>query len=220
MSTSRSAIRAVLSRTSVTMWAITSGIQSHVVKSCSFRIARFEARKSRTEVRSASPDTTESEIAAKAERPVARATNQNARSSNAANYARLSDEGPPARSGGCSMREHLIGEGTRAPCVARARRLHHTGEHQLDPERFGSLANDYDLAAAGPGADSREGHRARSAGRVSRAVRGLRHHARRSRSPGPAGRGSGLACRSVSGRTPLRDASRVGARPGRRRHRR
>jgi len=72
------------------MCAITRGIQSGVVKSCSFRMARFDARKSSTEVRSASPDTTEMQIAAKAVSPVARAANQKVRSSNATNYARAS----------------------------------------------------------------------------------------------------------------------------------
>ena len=76
-------MRAVLSSTSVRTCAATSGSQSAVVKSCSRRNARLVARKSRTEVRSASPDTMDSEIAANAVSPVARAVSQRSRSSNA-----------------------------------------------------------------------------------------------------------------------------------------
>jgi len=79
--TSIGRICAVLSRSSAMMCAKTRGSHSGVVKSCSLRIARFDARKSSTDVRSASPESTDSDKTAKAVNPVIRARNQKVRSS-------------------------------------------------------------------------------------------------------------------------------------------
>jgi hypothetical protein len=73
-------MRAVLSSTRVRRWSSPSGIQTVCEKVCSSFSARLCPSQSRTDVRSAIPDSTARKSARNEARPVARERSQNSRS--------------------------------------------------------------------------------------------------------------------------------------------